>query len=179
MNAPGRPVLAFARIPIEFNWGRLSAYARARVYTFLGRKKRGEVGWWLDDLPVCRGPSYFSLSLFNFFLLSSFFIFFFFEGTVFCFYRGDDSVVISSEEGYIEASLNERCHRTEFLHLPSIIRHRDSLTLLISRELPLSAASSCWPRIFYVLPSASSQLKLRAKSSRELLLPNCYRLLIP
>lgn len=154
---------------------------RARVCThFSGEKNEARLvgGWTICPFAAIPHIS-LSLSLFNFFLLSSFFIFFFFEGTVFCFYRGDDSVVISSEEGYIEASLNERCHRTEFLHLPSIIRHRDSLTLLISRELPLSAAWSCWSRIFYVLPSASSQLKLRAKSSRELLLPNCYRLLIP
>lgn len=157
----------------------MRAHARARVH--ISRAKKTRQGWLVvgRSARLPRSLIFLSLSLFNFFLLSSFFIFFFFEGTVFCFYRGDDSVVISSEEGYIEASLNERCHRIEFLHLPSIIRHRDSLTLLISRELPLSAASSCWPRIFYVLPSASSQLKLRAKSSRELLLPNCYRLLIP
>lgn len=156
----------------------MRAHARARVH--ISRAKKTRRGWLVvgRSARLPRSLIFLSLSLFNFFLLSPF-LSFFFEGTVFCFYRGDDSVVISSEEGYIEASLNERCHRTEFLHLPSIIRHRDSLTLLISRELPLSAASSCWPRIFYVLPSASSQLKLRAKSSRELLLPNCYRLLIP
>lgn len=177
MNAPARPVLAFAPIPIEFNWRRLSGYVctHTHVYAHIDGSRAKNERLVVADLAVCRAhrpPSsifYFSLL----FLSSSFFSFLVWEGTR----------TLNRQDGYgrghsyFRWSLNERCQHAKFLDLVtglSIIQHWNSLTLLISWELQRSASwsclSLCWFRIFSVVSLLVAEVEL---SLAELYLPNC------
>lgn len=162
MNAPARPVLAFARIPIEFNWRRLSGCVCAHTYTrphctdtrtyvhtltALERKTSG----WLVGRSGCLPRSSSTLSLppspiSPFLSFSLIFSFFFFGGggsrRLGTFNRRDGYGHFAGKYPCFRRSLNERCQHAEFLDLVvglSIIQYRGSLTLLISRELQRSA----------------------------------------